>query len=237
MRNSELYLKYRFIIWPVIVGISSILILAVVVIPQLLTYLNIKNQIGQTKDQSQNLEAKAAELQNIDGLSTQKDLKVVFTVLPTDQDIPRAIMILQDMVAGSGLSLKSTTFGYPGSSSKKTSDGSSFLLNITVSGQINLLRDFLIELQNSPRVFQVESIDVQFQKTQGAIEAELPLSVFYQPTSGELGDLNQPLPKISDENKKLLSKLSQTVDQIDIFQDNIEVSSASVPMGKDDPFE
>ena len=50
MNKSEFYLKYRFIIWPAIVGISTILILALVIIPQLLTYLKVRDQIIQTQN-------------------------------------------------------------------------------------------------------------------------------------------------------------------------------------------
>lgn len=239
MNKSEFYLRYRFIIWPAIVGISTILILALVIIPQLLTYLKIRDQINQTQNKSQNLEAKASALENIDSLLTQKDLKVVFSVLPIDQDVPKAMMILQDMISTSGLELKSTTFGSSRvvDPSQQTLDKNSFKLNITIAGQINLLRDFLIKLQNSSRLFQVESIGVTFQKNQGVIEAEIPLSVYYQPSLGEIGKLDQPLPKLSDQNKELLAKLYQTIDQTNLSFDNIDATSSSVPLGKSDPFE
>lgn len=238
MNKSEFYLKYRFIIWPVLVLIITIVILTVVIIPQLLTYLKVRDQINQTQSQSQILEAKAAALANIDSLLAQKDLKVVFTILPVDQDVPKTMMILQDMIATSGLELKSTTFGSSGvvDLSKQTSEKSSFRLNITVAGQIQLLRDFLIKLQNSSRLFQVDSIGVQFQKNQGVIEAEIPLSVYYQPSLGEIGKLDQPLPKLSDQNKELLAKLYQTIDQMNLSFDNIEATS-SIPLGKANPFE
>lgn len=221
------------IIWPVIVGISSVVVLAFVIVPQLLNYLSVRDQIDQTQNKSENLEAKANELGSINDLLTQKDLKVVFSVLPTDQDVPRAMMILQEMVAKSGLELKSTSFGASGQSLGKNS----FQLNIAVSGQINLLRDFLIKLQNASRLFQVESIGVQFQKNQGIIEAEIPLSVFYQTELEIIGSPNEPIPKISDKDKELLSKLYQSVGQMDESLNNAEASSASIPLGKYDPFE
>lgn len=233
MKNSELYVKYSYIIWPVMVGLSSIIILALVIIPQFLTYLNVKNQINQTQNKSQNLEAKASELEIINDVSTQKDLKVVFSILPMDQDVPNAMIVLQDLITRSGLDLRSTTFG----SSKQVAGKNSFQLNITVSGQIQLLRDFLIQLQNSSRLFQVESISVQFQKDKGTIEADIPLSVYYQPTLGEIGPLSQPLPKFSDKNEELLSKLTTIINQANKSLNLAEASSSSVPMGKSDPFQ
>lgn len=235
MNSSQFYLKYRMIIWPAVVGISSIIILALVIIPQLLTYMSVRDQINQTQNKSQNLEAKASELENVDSALTQKDLKVAFSVLPTDQDVPRAMMILQDMVAGSGLELKSTTFGSSGS--KQTTAKNNFQLNVTVTGQISALRDFFVKLQNSPRLFQVESIGVQFQKNQGVIEAEIPLSVFYQTGVGQMGPVNQPLPKMSDKDKELLAKFTQITNQAELSLKNEEATSASVPLGKSDPFQ
>lgn len=238
MNKSEFYLKYRFIIWPAIVGISTILVSVLVIIPQLLTYFKVRDQIIQTQNKSQNLEEKAVALENINSLLTQKDLKVVFSVLPVDQDVPKAMMILQDMITTSGLELRSTTFGSSRAiASQQTLDKNSFKLNITVAGPVNLLRDFLIKLQNSSRLFQVESIGVTFQKNQGVVEAEIPLSVYYQPSLGEIGKLDQPLPKLSDQNKELLAKLYQTVDQTNLSFDSIESTSSSIPLGKSDPFQ
>ncbi len=236
MNKSEFYLKYRFIIWPAIVGISTILILVLVIIPQLLTYLKVRDQISQTKNKSQSLEEKASALEGINSLLTQKDLKVVFSVLPVDQDVPKAMMILQEMITTSGLELRSTAFGSSRTVDPKQ-DKNSFKLNITVAGPINLLRDFLIKLQNSSRLFQVESIGVTFQKNQGVIEAEIPLSVYYQPSLGEIGKSDQPLPKLSDQNKELLAKLYQTVEQTNLSFDNIDATASSIPLGKADPFQ
>ena len=196
----------------------------------------------------------AIELENIDELSTQEDLKVVFEILPIEQGVPQAMTILQDMVAKSGLELKSTTFG-SGGSSKQASGEDNFKFNIAVSGQINLLRDFLMKIQNSPRIFQVESIGVQFQKTEGVVEADIPLSVFYQSASGDMGSMNQPLPKLSDKDKELLKKLSQIISQSNVSMSDLEnipeattaanfmenndeeIVPGSIPLGKPDPFE
>lgn len=236
MNKTEIYLKYKFLIWPVVVGVSSIIIIILVIIPQLLTYLNVNDKINQAQNRSNILETKAVALENIDNLLTQKDLKVVFSVLPTDQDVPQAMVVLQDMIAKSGLELKSTSFGAVGLSQKAVGN-SSFQLNIAVSGQVNLLRDFLIQLQNSPRLFQVDSIGVQFQKDKGLIEADMPLSVFYNPSLGEMGTVEDPIPQISDKDKDLLAKLTQVVGQGNVSLISQEATSASVPLGKSDPFQ
>ncbi|MDO8570491.1 MAG: type 4a pilus biogenesis protein PilO [Candidatus Daviesbacteria bacterium] len=236
MNKSEIFLKYKFFVWPIIVGISSIVVLVLVIIPQLLTYLNINEKINQVQNRSNTLETKAVALENVDNLLTQKDLKVVFSVLPVDQDVPQAMVVLQDMVAKSGLELKSTSFGSSGLP-QKGAGNSSFRLNIAVSGQVNVLRDFLVQLQNLPRLFQVDSIGVQFQKDKGVIEAEIPLSVFYNPTLGEMGTVDDPLPQINDKDKELLAKLTQVVGQGNNSWASQEATSASTPLGKSDPFE
>lgn len=232
MMLKDFYSKYKYIIWPIISGLSSIIILVFVIIPQILTYMNIKNQISDILNRSSFLDAKAAELYSLDEIAAQEDLKVVFTVLPADQDVLTALSALQNLVIHSGLRLENTSF----SSSRQKDNKSSFQLNLTVFGQTNSLRDFLIKIQDSSRVFQVESISAQFLKSKSAIEAEIPISVFYQGVPKVLGSVDQKVPKLSDQEKQLLGRLTNIISQTTATS-GAAINDASVPLGKSNPFE
>lgn len=229
---KEIYFKYKYIIWPVVIGLSSVIILAFVVVPQILEYLNIRNQISDLQSKYSFLEAKAAELESIDESATSENLKVVFTILPTDQEVLRAMAALQSLVAGSGLELQNTNFA----STKLSGDKDSFQLNLTVAGQIGNLRNFLIKLQDASRVFQIESIGVQFLRSKSAIEAEIPVTVFYQKTPQALGPIDQKVAQLSDTERQLLGKLSAIVSQ-PAGTSGAVASDSTVPLGKSNPFE
>lgn len=237
MKLKEFYLKYQTIIWPIAVGFSSILILVLVVIPQLLTYLNVRNQILGIRQKNFVLDTKAFELEEIDEEAAKENLQVVFTILPTDPEVLIALTVLQNQLTRVDLELKNTSFA-----GGKTGSKNSFQFHITVAGPITALRSWLISLQDAPRLFQIEALNVRFQKEQSGIEAEVPVSVFYQDKPKVMGSLDQPISKLNESEKQTLSKLTQIVAQTGIAQtdsgwDRLEATTSSVPLGRSDPFE
>lgn len=238
MKSKELYYRYKHIIWPLFAGLASIVILSLVIIPQMLGYLDTRGKIITLSQRSSTLLAKASELQTVDKGVTQSDLKTVFTVLPTDQDAPQAMTILQGQIAKSGLVLKHTNFVPSGQQNKD-----SYQFNVVVNGPIAALRNLLINLEDSPRIFQVESMNIKFQKQDQTLEAEIPVSVFYKGAPSTIGAIDKPVQKITDEERKTLVKLTSLVAQtVGSWQVNQATAtptfpSAPGPVGKADPFE
>lgn len=226
---SVFYLKYKHVILPLLSGLAFIVILAFVIIPQLASYLKINNEISQKKHQSSQLEAKAAQLEQINDEQMTNDLKVVFSVLPPSQDVPLSLTILQEIINKSQLSLTSTSFAAP---LKEGKEGS-FRLNVTVAGQISAIRDLFINLQDAPQMFQVQSIKVQFVKNSN-VEAELPITVFYELPS-KPGLLDESVSSLNDDEKNLLAQLGRLVPVN--FNSPDEGNLSSIPLGKTDPFE
>lgn len=225
-----IYLKYKIILLPLISAISFVVILTLVVIPQLLAYLNIRKELAEIQNRSNTLQVKADELENINEAETQKNLQIVFTILPRDQDVLQSLSILQDTIAKSGLGLQDTAF-----SSSRLGDQASnnFQLNIKIIGQLAAIRNFLVKLQDAPQIFRIESISAQFTTGGSLIEATIPISVFYEnlPKTIESKDLTLQL---SDEEQHLLSQLSRLVSQTPIGG---ETDFSYIQLGKPDPFE
>lgn len=229
---SGVYANYKFLIWPVVSGIASVVILVLVVIPQLLNYLQVRNQISDIVNRSGKLEAKAQTLEAVDENISEESLKLAFAALPADRNVPSAVTILQSLIAQSGLSLKSTSY----SASARGASKNSFQLNVSVVGQISGVRKFLISLRDSGRVFQVESISVSFQKSGSQVEAEIPITVFYSESLGKGGALEQEPPKLNEKEEKILADLSRIVN-LGTLVGGGEATASSVPVGKSNPFE
>lgn len=225
---KEFYIKYKLIIWPVAVGLSSIILLALVIIPQLLTYLNVKNKINDMQKRSGVLEVKAQGLEQIDEGSNQQNLALVFSLLPKDQTVPEAMVTLQDIISRSGLVLKSTNYG----GGRKADKGNSFQLSVGVSGPLLSVKNFLVNLQDAPRIFQVESISVQFQKSLSIVDVDIPISVYYEPTSEGTSSLDQPISQLTDKETSILNNLARLSNR-SVFSED----TSSVELGKLDPFE
>lgn len=228
---KEYYRRYKFIVWPVCTGVSALAILGLVIIPQIFTYLNTQDKLTSLKNRSVVLEAKAQGLEKIDSTSNKQHLQNVFRVLPQEQNVPEAMLTIQSLVNQSGLLLKNTTY----SNARSNAGGNRFQLNITVLGTINSVRNFLLSLKESPRVFQVESLSLQFQKGGSLIEADMPVSVYFAPANKVSSALEQPLPQLDEQEEQLLTTLGK-VAPLSIGS-ILESTSSAVPLGKADPFE
>lgn len=224
---KEFYIKYKAWIWPIGSGVASVIILALVIVPQLLNYFTTNGQITKTKTQVEVLEAKAAGLEKIDRTKMKKDLDTVFRVLPTDQGVPEAITTLQQIVSQSGLSLKNISYG-------SSREGNSFSLSMTVVGQVSSIRSLLLKLRESPRVFRVEGISAVFQKSLSAAEVDIPLTVFYEPAPQTTSSLDQAVPVLSGSEEELLKTLEKNVSSYFVMPE--ESTASSLPLGKVDPF-
>ena len=208
--------------------LAFILIIVLVIVPQLSTYMNSRRKVADLTAEVNKLESKAAELEKIDIQAVKRDLEVAMIILPADQQVPEALMTLSDLVNKSGLVIKSTSYA----AGQKSKAKNGFRLNVTLLGPLDSVRNFLIGLDDSPRLFQIESLVVAFTATPPIVEANLPVSVFYEPPAKGGIPVEKPLPKLSDNNQKLLAKLyriaPKAIPEIDI---------STVPVGKANPFE
>src|SRR3989344_1759123 len=88
-----------------LVRLSSFVILGLVIIPQLLSYFTVQDEILQINKKTEELGVKAVELEKVDLISSQNSLGVVSSILPAEPDVPFSITVLQGLVIKSGLLL------------------------------------------------------------------------------------------------------------------------------------
>lgn len=226
---TELYKKYKYIVWPIFSGLASVIVLVFIIIPQFLGYLKSRDEISQTNNHLNSLVVKAEELKQIDGEGTRKKLETAYVMLPSDQDIPKTLAILQDRVNKSSLQLKNTNFV----TSRKPGDNH-YQLNLSVSGPIDYIRNFLIGLEDSPQIFQVDSINVHFQSVGLGVDADIPISVYFQPPKKAVVALDQPISTLTTQEESLLSKFEKLTAGFSGASGDV---TSSVPLGKLDPFD
>lgn len=230
MKVKEIYYKYNIFLIPVIVGIVCVGILVFVVMPQTLDYFKERTKIEELFNKIGMLNSKTEELKSVDEEAMKKDLVVALTVLPADRDVPQAMNVLQGLINRSNLVLKSTAY----SAGTKNTGKNGFSFTISVVGSLSSIKNFISELQNSARVFKVESVELNFQGTGSLVEATMPLTVFYEPAPKTLITTDSIVPKINDSDQELITNLSKSIYQTETQS---TVSAASVPLGKSNPFE
>lgn len=232
MNIKEIYNKYKiykiFLI-PSLAAVISLAVLSLVIVPQVMEYFKQKEKIEELIVRIETLNNKVKELSSVDEEARKKNLTVSLAVLPVDRDVPQSVLVLQDLLNKSKLSLKNITY----QPSSKTGVENSFTLTVTIAGSLSSIKDFMSELQNSARVFKVESAMISFQGENSFPEATIPLTIFYQPAPNTLITLDQPVQKITKSDEDLITNLLKSVS----WSEAISATSSSIPRGKLDPFE
>jgi Tfp pilus assembly protein PilO len=231
------YLAYKHIILPIMVGVSSLIIVLLVLIPQISSYLQINGTIADNTQKLGVLQAKAQDLSSIDEQAYQKNLQTVYQLLPTDKSIPEILIVLQTLLNRSGLSLENIKLTISNDeTSTKTKKKQELPVSISVRGAKSSLQRFLTDLQNSPRLMRVDSISATSSKGTTAVEiidADIMIEAYYEPPVTSIGAVDQPLPKLTQEEQKLLQSLGSRL----IINTNTPVGSTSaVPIGSSSAF-
>lgn len=225
MNNLKSYYnRYRFFILPVGVSLTGVVIITMVVFPQLSAYLQTRGEIAQMTQRNSLVLAKAESLESINQDEYAENLELALSALPEDQSIPEALIAIQNVVSQSSMSLE----GVRVLGISQQAGGSSYQLAITVLGTLNSLKDLLSNINDSPRVFKVESISAQLLGL--GVESEINLTVYFDPNIAMPAGLEQPVPKLSEEDEKLIAKIRSSAQ---LYQPPAQ----SLDFGKQDPFE
>lgn len=235
MRKEELlkfYLNYRLFIFPIIVALSSIILMALVIFPQTLKLLSNQSAKGELLKRSQFLEAKAQALESYnEGDLTLKVNYALFSY-PSDKDFVNSVGILQNLTAQTGYSISSLSLG---SSSGSTQVSQSYAIKLDLIGPLSLLPTLLNKIEASPRIMRVSSLETNLTKDLQAVTVSLSIDVLYSAPPTGFGSIDSPLPQFTKEDEQILAKLAGAGGAS--VQQNIQIPSQLPPRGKSNPFE
>lgn len=235
MKKGEIlkfYQNYRLYLFPAIVVLSSLILIIFVIYPQTAKLITNRKVEREMAAKSKFLEAKAQTLDNLD--STDLDRKVNFALgfLPTDKDFISALGLLQSLSSQSGFNAISISLG---SSSSKDVNVQSYSLKLDILGPIKLLPILLGNIESSPRLMRVSSVDTTPGKDpQGAI-VFLNVDVLYSSVPEGFGSIDSPLPELSKEDDEVIAKLAKVGTAVAVAQPQITVQLG--PRGRANPFE
>jgi len=225
----KFYSKYRTYIFPAIVTLSSLFLIAFVIYPQ--TIKLIANQEATTNliNKSKILETKVVALEGIDGEDLSRKVELALGVYPTDKDFGNVFGLLQQLVSQSGFNIDSISLGR---SAGKTANSESFEVKLETKGPKVLFQTLLNNLENSPRLVRINSIDTSLNQASQAVSASLAIEVLYAAAPQSFGSVDAPLPEITQTDEQLITTIAR-------ISTTIPGSSAtpSSPRGKVNPFE
>ena len=223
------YQKNRIIIFPILVGISSLVLIFLVLIPQISKLISNNSSLTEVQKQSKFLEVKAQDLQDLDEIQLQKDLNLSLNALPSSKDYLEVIALIQSLLPQTDFSLQSLLFGQADSAS---SSKSYFTVKLELTGPKSSVNQLLTSIESTYRPMRVASIETSTPKQDSPLtNTVILLNVYYSPLPTTLGSTQQPLPKLSDKDKELVSTLARFVTTTPA------TSVDNTPRGRSDPFQ
>lgn len=204
---AKLYLAYRLYLFPIIVGISALILILFVIYPQtvsLMTNQNISEELF-TKLKFLDTKVQALEGYNVDDLTNKVDVALGF--YPVEKDIIPVLGLLQSLTAQTGFTINAMSLSGIGGKVQNTK-AQSFSIKMELIGPNQSLPFFLSQIESSKRLMRVNSVDVISSGVSGGVGVSVEVDVLYSSPPTDLGSINSPLPELSKKDLEVIAKLT-----------------------------
>lgn len=234
MKREDLlkfYLKYRFYFFPAAVVLSSLFLIVFAIYPQTVKLINNQKTANDLISKSNFLETKVVALEGYNEKDLSQKVGYALEVFPPDKEVLNVLGLVQNLAARFGFNITSISFG---NSSNKAASTNSYTVKLEVKGARVLFQTLLDNLENSPRLVKISSIDISSNQVSQSISATLEIEVLYAQLPQSFGTIDSPLPQMSQRDEELIATLVKN--RVTVSSPESE-SSQSSPRGKSNPFE
>jgi len=159
--------------------------------PTISTIVNLQRQIQDKQDINRRLDQKINDLSKLqsDYQAVERDLPLIFSALPDNPNVSRAIILLERTATASGVALSAVSLSKADYSSTVMAtraavasvSSESVPINLTVSGGFENIKNFLQQLTNLPRVFSPVNVQVIKSKENSELETRTQVDVYFLP--------------------------------------------------------
>lgn len=231
------YVKYKFILFPVLVAVSSLILILFAIIPQINSLLSTNKTIGSLSNKFTALETKAKELDLFDEEDLNRKVGITINALPQESDSAQVLGILQLIALQSQFILSSFSIERGSQASKANSYGA----KLELLGPKLTLSNLLDDIEDNPRIMKVGSLDISSARDNNAITLNMSVDVYFEPLPKSIGGSDAPLPKLSSEDEELIATLAKSApsgsDLIIPTDGGAGPVIPTGPKGKPNPFE
>lgn len=175
----------------IVLSIFTIAIfLAFAVRPTISTIVSLQKQISDKQDLNRRLDEKInalSKLQN-DYQMVEKDLPVIFSVMPENPAVSDAVILLEKTATASGVKLAGITIAnadytrVPAASGAAVASVSSSLVPVSldITGEFDNIKNFLEQLAGLPRVIAPVETAVT-KSTDGSLSTQARVNIYFIP--------------------------------------------------------
>lgn len=233
MKNFSLPTKFRPLIIPVVVSVASVAIISLVIVPQILGFLEDQNNLQSAKERQKILEAKASELEGLDEVELNEKIALVNTLLPVDKEITSVVDALQRVTSLSNTILVSLQLGQSPVSKEQGLSG--FSISAEVAGPKESVNRLLENIEKAPRIMKITGIEIASARDKTAITANLSIDVYFAPLAGGTPKIDAPVQKLTKEDEDIISRFARIIPKQLTTPTGPE--QILTPRGKPNPFE
>lgn len=223
----KFYSTYKLYIFPSLVALASLFLIIFAIYPQTVKLISNQRSQGELTNRHKFLEAKVSALEKYDVLDLSQKVELALSAYPAERDFGNVIGLLQQLISQSGFNIVSIALGGSG---VKAESASAYEVKVDISGSKALLPVLLNNLESSPRIMRVSSVNISSSGSQ-KVDVSLVISVLYSLVPKEFGTLDSPLPELSKIDEELIASLARVGGRVS------PPSKLQIPRGKANPFE
>lgn len=205
-RLQATYYRYKRYVIPVIVLVVCVFLFLEVNIPQLQNFLAIRQEVQTNQAKLDALRANLYQVSKINDQDLDTSLKLASTALPSNKDFFTMINALSNAAINSGVSLGDYSLQV-GDLSGNDAANNTLNIKVTVSGDINNIKNFIIEAKKQLPLIDVSDLKLTNNTT------NMTLVFFYKPFSHTAFDDSKIIQPISSQEQNLLNRLNTSFEQ------------------------
>lgn len=231
--NQEIikfYQTNKIYLFPIIVGISSLILIIFIIYPQTVALLANQQVEKVVSNNSELLTNKVNALEQYDNIDLNQKVDSALGFYPTDKEVVPVVGLLQNLASKAGFSTISMSLG--GISGKSDNKSQSYTIKLELSGPSQLLQSLLSNIENSQRLMRVNSVELTSGSDPRGAEVTLIVEVLYASPPSDLGGVDSPLPQLSQTDQEIINKLTLIVPS----RSTQQISTLGTK-GKANPFE
>lgn len=232
MKKEEVikfYINFRLYIFPAIIALSSLFLIIFAIYPQTVRLIDNQKSADEFLNKSKFLETKVSALENYNEEDLAQKTGLALAAFPADKNFGDTLDLLQRIIAKSGFSIVSITLG---NAAGKLGNIDSYDVKLDLQGSKALLPILLSNLDNSPRLIKINSIDISNQAS-SVSDIAMVVSVLYAGVPKNFGTSDSPLPQITQKDDELFARLAGGSGSVPLTSGQQQTT----PRGKPNPFD
>lgn len=224
----NIYSKYKFFLFPLIIVIVTISIGYFVIYPQIGNVLSSQDKISEINRKTTSLNEKVKKLEKLDEEDLKDNLAVALKTLPQEADFANTLGIIQTLAAQYQFIIVNFQTSRNDDKSLKLS---SYGVSLDLLGPKDLVERFIDSINTNFRLMRTGRLEINTPAGSEEATTLITVDVYFSSIPTTIGAVDAPLAELTQDDEERLSELSRSQPVV------VEELIPQGPRGKPNPFE